>query len=91
MSNYIFLFDLDSTITRKEILPEISKMVNKEKEMRKLTEETMNGVLPFKQSFLNRVELLKDTDVSLVNKMVGNIPLNESIVEFIKNTFILLL
>lgn len=85
MSNYIFLFDLDSTITRKEILPEISKMVNKEKEMRKLTEETMNGVLPFKQSFLNRVELLKDTDVSLVNKMVGNIPLNESIVEFIKN------
>ncbi len=27
MSDYIFLFDMDSTITRKEVLPEVSKRI----------------------------------------------------------------
>ena len=47
----IFLFDLDSTITKVEILPEISKMISAEKEMRQLTEDTMKGVIPFQYSF----------------------------------------
>ena len=33
MSEYIFLFDLDSTITCKEILPTIAEKVNRQKEM----------------------------------------------------------
>lgn len=83
MSDYIFLFDLDSTITKIEILPEISRFVGKEKEMKQLTEATMQGILPFKQSFLSRVDLLKNMDVSLVNEHIANIPLNEEIVKFI--------
>lgn len=85
MSEYVFLFDLDSTITKLEILPEISKKIGKEIEMRKLTEETMSGELPFKQSFLQRVEILKNTSVSKVCNMIKDIPLNEHIVEFISN------
>ena len=85
MSDYIFLFDLDSTITKIEILPEISRFVGKEKEMKELTEATMQGILPFKQSFLSRVDLLRDMDVSLVNEHIANIPLNEEIVQFIKD------
>lgn len=46
MSDYIFLFDLDSTITRQEILPTISEGIGKQKEMRKLTEATMRGEIP---------------------------------------------
>ena len=84
MSDYIFLFDLDSTITRIEILPEISRFVGKEKEMKELTEATMQGILPFKQSFLSRVDLLRDMDVSLVNEHIANIPLNDDLVQFIK-------
>lgn len=84
MSDYIFLFDLDSTITKKEILPEISKRIGKEQEMRQLTEETMQGIIPFKYSFLKRVELLSDISVHEVNQMVSEIPLNEHIVEFIQ-------
>ena len=60
MGDYIFLFDLDSTITAREILPEISRTVGKEKEMREITEKTMQGIVPFQESFLRRVELLKD-------------------------------
>lgn len=83
MSNYIFLFDLDSTITRKEILPTISEKIGKQSEMRNLTEATMRGEMPFKNSFLKRVEILKDVDVDDVQKIVMNIPLNNEIANFI--------
>ena len=84
MGDYIFLFDLDSTITAREILPEISRTVGKEKAMREITEKTMQGIVPFKESFLRRVELLKDVPVTEVNQMVAEIPLNEHIAEFIR-------
>ena len=83
MSDYIFLFDLDSTITKKEILPTISEKINKLKEMRELTEATMRGEIPFKTSFLNRVEILSNVNVSEVSKIVESIPLNEAIANFI--------
>ncbi len=84
ISDYVFLFDLDSTITRKEILPEISLKIGKLEEMRLLTEATMRGEIPFKTSFLERVNLLKNISISDVDKMVENIPLNEAIVDFIR-------
>lgn len=83
MSNYIFLFDLDSTITKKEILPTISEKIGMQDEMRILTEAAMQGEMPFKTSFLKRVELLKNIDVSDVSKMISDIPLNVGLVDFI--------
>lgn len=83
MSDYIFLFDLDSTISKKEILPTISQMIGKEKEMRELTEATMRGEIPFKSSFLNRVKILSEVDVSKVNSIISEIPINEAIASFI--------
>ena len=80
MSEYIFLFDLDSTITCKEI----AEKVNGQKEMRELTEATMNGEIPFKSSFLKRVEILSVMNVSETRAMVAEIPLNENIAQFIR-------
>nr|WP_304429897.1 HAD-IB family phosphatase [uncultured Acetatifactor sp.] len=84
MSDYIFLFDLDSTISKKEILPTISERIGKQEKMRELTEATMRGELPFKTSFLNRVKILNCIDVSEVNQLVSDIPLNDEIASFIK-------
>ena len=84
MSEYIFLFDLDSTITRKEILPTIAEKVNKQKEMRNLTEATMRGEIPFKSSFLKRVDILSVMNVSETRAMITEIPLNENIAQFIR-------
>ena len=83
MSDYIFLFDLDSTITKKEILPTISEEIGKQNEMRLLTEATMRGEIPFKTSFLQRVEILSGISVNEVNNIVSDIPLNDCIVNFI--------
>lgn len=85
MSNYIFLFDLDSTITKQEILPTISERIGKLEEMRELTEATMRGEIPFKTSFLNRVNILSNESVLEVNNIIANIPLNDEIANFIIN------
>ena len=84
MSEYIFLFDLDSTVSKVEILPTIAKEIGLEEEMRDLTEATMRGEIPFETSFLNRVALLNTVPVSEASRIVENIPLDENIAEFIK-------
>lgn len=84
MSDFIFLFDLDATITRAEILPQIAVKINKESEMRELTERTMAGEIPFDHSFLERVKLLSTIPVSTVKKIIGEVPLNEELVKFIR-------
>ena len=82
MEDFVFLFDLDSTITKQEILPNISRFIGKEDEMRVLTEKTMRGEMPFKQSFLSRIDLLKDIPVSKVQDMIEQIPVHEELVKF---------
>lgn len=84
MSNRVFLFDLDATVTKAEILPALAEQVGMLQEMRDLTEKTMRGELPFKNSFLSRVEMLKTIPVSRVSEIVRQIPLNEAIAEFIR-------
>lgn len=83
MSRYIFLFDLDSTVTDEEILPTIARKAGICEKMGFLTEQAMKGELPFKQSFLQRVELLKSIPVSRVSDMVNDIRLNEPLRDFL--------
>ena len=84
MSEYIFLFDLDSTITKVEILPELAKAINMEDKMRQITDRTMRGEIPFDKSFSKRIEFLKDIPVSDVSEIISNIPLHDKLAEFIK-------
>ncbi len=79
MSDYIFLFDLDSTITKVEILPEIAKYLPDKKmwdEMRDITERTMRGELPFEESFRRRIGLLSDIPVSMIRDIIADITIN---------------
>ena len=80
----IFLFDLDSTITSKEILPYIASIKGIQKELEKMTEETMKGHLPFRESFLARVDLLKDIPLEEAADVIASVPLNEKLVAFIR-------
>lgn len=80
----VFLFDLDSTITREEILPTIAEEIGKGEEMRFLTESAMMGDMPFEESFRARVKILSDIPVSKVVSRVKKIKLNSRLVDFIK-------
>jgi phosphoserine phosphatase len=54
----VFIFDLDGTITSKETLPEIAKHFSVTEEMEQLTHETIQGNIPFVESFIKRVHIL---------------------------------
>ena len=81
----IFLFDLDSTVTRQEILPTIAESVGRGAQMRDLTEKCMAGALPFRESFLSRVELLKDVPVEDVSRAIAEIPVHEELCAFMRD------
>lgn len=83
MNNRVFLFDLDATITKVEILPSLAEQVGIAQQMAELTEKTMRGELPFKSSFLMRVDMLKSIPVSTVSKIVAQTPLHEKLAAFI--------
>ncbi|CEH33294.1 HAD-IB family phosphatase [Romboutsia lituseburensis] len=83
MSEYKFVFDLDSTLTKQEILPEISKYIGAHESISKITEETMLGNLSFEESFSKRVEILKDVPISKVREIIDNIELNNELIKFI--------
>lgn len=84
MKDTIFLFDLDATVTSEEILPILAKHTGCYEQIRGLTERTMQGELPFKSSFLERVNLLKDVPIYEARKIIKAVPLNELVVQFIK-------
>ena len=67
MSDYIFLFDLDSTLTRCEILPTVAAAIGRQEEMQRMTEEAMRGDRPFRESFTERVGLLSSLPVEEVS------------------------
>lgn len=81
---YSYLFDLDATITKKEILPELAESIGIGEAMKQMTEKTMMGEIPFAESFAKRVEMLSVIPVSEARKIIEEIPLNEELVEFIR-------
>src|SRR5690625_19018 len=52
-----FCFDLDGTVTTQEILPLISKEVDLHEEINLLTQLTLDGLIPFQNSFKLRGNL----------------------------------
>lgn len=86
MSEYLFVFDLDSTITRAELLPclaGISGIDGLYDHMTTLTESAMNGVLPFAEGFRRRVSLLSTVKQVDAQQAALSLPLNEGLVSFI--------
>ena len=80
----LFVFDLDSTITRCELLPLIAEGVGLGSEMAELTETAMMGSLPFEEDFRKRVRLLQNVSLSRARSIVSGAPLHEKIAGFIR-------
>ncbi len=83
--NSIFLFDLDGTITRNELLPLIGEKIGLFAELTKLTDDTMQGLIPFDQSFKKRVTMLNQIKLADIQEIVLNAPCFEDLLDFIKS------
>lgn len=80
----LFVFDLDSTITRDELLPMIARKSGLGGEMARLTEQAMAGSEPFALNFPKRAALLRQVPLSAAREIVKNAPLHEKIAAFIR-------
>ncbi|ABO46499.1 HAD-IB family phosphatase [Francisella tularensis] len=83
-NNIVFVFDLDGTLTKNETLPVIARYFGIEDEISKLTAETVKGNIPFIESFIKRVNILKDFSISEINNLLRGVDLFSKIVDFIK-------
>jgi HAD superfamily phosphoserine phosphatase-like hydrolase len=79
----VFLFDFDGTVTATELLPLIAREVGLEEEIAALTRDTMDGLLPFDESFRSRVELLRATPIARVAELVAEAPVFPRLLEWI--------
>ena len=78
-----FIFDLDGTVTREETLPLIAKHFSVEEEIMELTRNTVDGRVPFIESFIRRVYVLRKVPVSGIDGLLGKVRLYESMYNFI--------
>jgi phosphoserine phosphatase len=87
-----FLFDLDGTITKKEILPCLASEIGISNEMAVLTKITLEGLISFEDSFRLRCFILSRIDLDVIQNIINNVACDEDIVNFIKsnkeNTFV---
>ena len=80
----LFAFDLDGTVTKREILPLIAGALGLYDEMVLLTRLTLDGTLRFEESFRLRVQILRSVPVSRVQRIVEEVPLDPGIEDFIR-------
>ena len=78
-----FCFDLDGTLTSEEILPRLAKEIGLFEEIATLTRATMEGLLPFENSFRLRVRLLSEVPISIVREIISGISLEHQLLEFV--------
>jgi len=70
-------FDMDSTLIQAEMIVELAKMNNVGEQVHEITESAMRGEIDFKESFRQRVALLKGLDESAMKKIAFDMPITE--------------
>lgn len=79
-----FLFDLDGTVTSEETLPIIANHFNCVEQISELTARTVQGNVPFIESFIRRVNILGAYSVSETTRLLSEVPLYPAIAKFIE-------
>ena len=72
-------FDMDSTLIETEVIDELADRAGVGDKVRAITERAMRGEIDFKESFTERVALLKGLDVSVMEDIARNLPITEGV------------
>jgi phosphoserine phosphatase len=70
-------FDMDSTLIQAEVIDELAKRAGVGKQVSEITERAMRGELDFKQSFSERLSLLKGLPESVLAEVAVTLVLTE--------------
>lgn len=75
----LICFDMDSTLIQTECIDELAERAGVGEQVRAITESAMRGEIDFKESFTQRVALLKGLDVSVMKEIAENMPITEGV------------
>ena len=78
-SRRLICFDMDSTLIRTEVIDELADRAGVGEQVREITERAMRGEIDFRESFKERVALLKGLDVSVMEDIAINLPITEGL------------
>ena len=73
----LICFDMDSTLIQTECIDELAQRAGVGDKVKAITERAMRGEIDFKESFSERVKLLKGLDVSVMKDIADNLPITE--------------
>ena len=75
----LICFDMDSTLIQTECIDELAERAGVGEQVRAITESAMRGEIDFKESFTQRVALLKGLDVSVMQEIADTMPITEGV------------
>lgn len=75
----LICFDMDSTLIQTEVIDELAIRAGVGDKVKAITESVMRGEIDFKESFTQRVALLKGLDVNVMKDIAENLPMTEGV------------
>ena len=75
----LICFDMDSTLIETEVIDELAERAGVGDKVREITARAMRGEIDFKESFAERVALLKGLDESVMKEIAENLPITEGV------------
>ena len=75
----LICFDMDSTLIQTECIDELAIRAGVGDKVKEITERAMRGEIDFRESFKERVALLKGLDVSVMKEIAENLPITEGV------------
>lgn len=75
----LICFDMDSTLIQTECIDELAARAGVGDKVREITERAMRGEIDFRESFTERVALLKGLDASVMQDIAESLPITEGV------------
>ena len=75
----LICFDMDSTLIQTEVIDELAMRAGVGDKVKEITERAMRGEIDFKESFTERVALLKGLDSKVMQDIAENLPITEGV------------
>ncbi len=75
----LICFDMDSTLIQTEVIDELAIRAGVGDQVKDITERAMRGEIDFRESFKERVALLKGLDVSVMREIAESLPITEGV------------
>ena len=75
----LICFDMDSTLIQTECIDELAARAGVGDQVKAITERAMRGEIDFKESFTERVALLKGLDAGVMQEIAETMPITEGV------------